>query len=191
MHATGIVVGCVDKFVDVQRGQETEVLPHIHIDLVLQVLPPLDGEIPYHRIRELMYLLRDKGMNLQFISADSFQSIDMLQTLRRAGFITGQRSMDRTPAPYEWLKSALYDQRISIPVHDTLRNELIALEFDSKTGKIDHPPTSSKDLADALAGVVYGLSMRREVWSQHRVVPENAATGRLERPHQGDVSVSQ
>ncbi|MBL6931604.1 MAG: hypothetical protein ISR45_01555 [Rhodospirillales bacterium] len=95
----------------------------------------------------------------------------MLQTLQRAGFIVGQRSMDRTPEPYEWLKAALYDQRVSIPDHETLRTELISLEVDSKTEKVDHPPTGSKDLADALAGVVYGLSMRRDVWTQHRVTP--------------------
>lgn len=169
--ATGIVVGCVDKFVKVQRGSEIEILPHIHIDLVLRVMPPADGEIPYHRIRELLYLLRDHGMNLRFVTADSFQSVDMVQTLGRAGFITGQRSMDRTPAPYEWLKSALYDKRLTIPEHNVLRDELLALEVDSKAGKIDHPPSGSKDLADALAGVVYGLSTRREVWSQHKVIP--------------------
>lgn len=106
------------------------------------------------------------------ISADSFQSVDMLQTFRRAGFITG--SMDRTTAPYEYLKSALYDERVSIPDHPVLRRELIALEIDHKSGKVDHPPTGSKDFADALAGVVYGLTTRREVWPQHGVVPENA-----------------
>lgn len=169
--ATGVVVGCVDRFSAIERAGVSELLPHIHIDLVLRVMPPVNGEIPYHRIREFLYLLRDNGMNLRFVSADSFQSIDMLQTLQRAGFIVGQRSMDRTPEPYEWLKAALYDQRVSIPDHETLRTELISLEVDSKTEKVDHPPTGSKDLADALAGVVYGLSMRRDVWTQHRVTP--------------------
>ncbi len=36
---------------------------------------------------------------------------------------------------------------------------------------MDHPPHGSKDLADALAGVVYGLTMRRDVWWQHEVNP--------------------
>ncbi len=173
--ATGVVVGCVDRFVEIKRGSVKEVLPHIHIDFVLRVLPPANGEISYHKIRKLLYLLRDEGMNLLFVSADSFQSVDMLQTLQRNGFMTGRRSMDRTTAAYEFLKAAIYDGRIDIPDHSKLREELISLEVDTKAGKIDHPPGGSKDLADALAGVAYGLALRREVWSQHNIVPGEAA----------------
>ena len=175
--ATGIVVGCVDRFMEIKRGNDKEILPHVHVDFALRVLPPANGEIPYHRIRQHLYLLRDHGMNLLFVSADSFQSVDMLQTLRRSGFVTGQRSMDRTTAPYEFLKSAIYDDRISIPEHVKLREELISLEVDNKAGKVDHPPGGSKDLTDALAGVVYGLTMRREIWSQHHVIPGEDAPG--------------
>lgn len=169
--ATGMAVGCVDHFVKVKRGQEEEILPHIHIDFTLRVVPPTDGEIPYHCIRELIYLLRDNGMNIWFVTADSFQSVDMLQTLQRKGFITGKRSMDKTTTPYEYMKSALYDGRVSTPNHPVLRNELISLEIDTKDQKIDHPPAGSKDLSDALAGVIYGLTTRREVWSQHNLTP--------------------
>ena len=73
------------------------------------------------------------------------------------------------------MKSAIYDGRISIPEHVKLREELISLEVDNKAVKIDHPIGGTKDLTDALAGVVYGLTMRREVWSQHRVIPGKAA----------------
>ena len=50
------------------------------------------------------------------------------------------------------------------------------MEVDAKTGKIDHQPNGTKDLADALAGVVYGLTMRREVWAQHGVIPFEVAS---------------
>jgi hypothetical protein len=43
--------------------------------------------------------------------------------------------------------------------------------MDYKKGKVDHPPHGSKDIADALAGVVYGLTMRRDVWNSHNVTP--------------------
>ncbi len=114
-------------------------------------------------------------MNLRLVSADSFQSVDMLQTLRQAGFTTGRRSMDRTTGPYEFLKSALYDGRVSVPRNGHLMGELLSLEVDAQAGRIDHPPGGSKDLADALAGVVHGLTMRREVWAQHDVSPYRAA----------------
>ena len=38
-----------------------------------------------------------------------------------------------------------------------------------QTGLIDHPPNFSKDCSDAVAGVVFGLTYRREVWVRHGV----------------------
>ena len=43
------------------------------------------------------------------------------------------------------------------------------MERDPQTGVIDHPPNFSKDCADAVAGVVYGLTYRREIWARHGV----------------------
>ena len=43
------------------------------------------------------------------------------------------------------------------------------LERDPQSGLIDHPPNFSKDCADAVAGVVYGLTYRRETWVRHGV----------------------
>lgn len=70
--------------------------------------------------------------------------------------------MDRTATPYEMTKSALYDGKVRIPEHTKLLREL-------QTRKIDHPVRGSKDIADALAGVVYGLTRRRELWVRHEV----------------------
>ena len=58
------------------------------------------------------------------------------------------------------------------PDHNKAQRELIELERDAKTGKVDHPPRGSKDLADAIAGVVYGLTMRRENWTRYRISPQ-------------------
>jgi len=43
----------------------------------------------------------------------------------------------------------------------------------SVKNKLDRWPNFSKDVADALAGVVYGLSMRREIWARHRISPKD------------------
>lgn len=169
--ATGIVVGHVSRFEEVDRNGTPEMLPRIYIDCVLRVLPPKDGEIPYDVVREFIYTLRESGLNLAFVSADSYQSASMIQQFRRQGFTADQVSVDRNSTPYEVLKSALYDGRIDLPSHDVLLHELTHLECDAKTRKIDHPPHGSKDLADALAGVVYGLSRCGYVWHQHDVNP--------------------
>ena len=79
-------------------------------------------------------------------------------------------SVDKSSVPYEFAKSALYDRRLMIPEHPKLLHELKSLEKDAKTGKIDHPLRGgSKDIADALAGVVYGLTRRREIWTKHEI----------------------
>jgi len=116
-------------------------------------------------------------MNLKWITFDGYQSADSLQILRQKGYVTGQCSMDKTPIAYEMTKTGLYDGRVMIPQHSKLLRELQMLEMDSRTGKIDHPSNGSKDISDALAGVVYGLTMRREIWVTHGVqlyeVPES------------------
>jgi hypothetical protein len=174
--AAGIVVGYVKDFVKVTRGADIEVLPRIGIDFVLSVVPPKGGEIPFHRIREVLYALISIGIPVKWVSYDSYQSVDSLQLLRRKGLITGTVSVDTSRLPYQILKLALYDGRIRMQESRKLFTELASLEDNEKTGKIDHPVRGSKDVADALAAVVYGLTYRKELWAKHKVplyaVPE-------------------
>ncbi len=172
--ATGIVMGCVLRFVKIPRGEEAEILPLIHIDFALQIRPPKNGEISFERIREFIYGLNDLGLAIKFVTADGYQSADTIQLLRRKGYTTGIQSMDKDPRPYEILKAAIYDGRLRMPTHDLLMNELAGLERNTKTGKVDHPPKGSKDLADALAGVVYGLTTQNWIWAEHGVRPREA-----------------
>ncbi len=77
--------------------------------------------------------------------------------------------MDKTPVAHEMTKTALYDGRVRLPQHPKLLRELQTLEKDARTGKIDHTSHGSKDISDALAGVIHGLTMRREVWVAHSI----------------------
>ena len=65
--------------------------------------------------------------------------------------------MDRTIEPYNLLKESFYEKRIDIAYNEILESELIHLEL-IKGIKVDHPPKHSKDLADAVAGVVFSIS---------------------------------
>ena len=168
--STGLAIGHVPRFTQIKRGAEViETLPVIAIDCTLEIHPPPGGEILIDKIRNVLYVLRDQGMNIKWVTFDQYQSADSIQILRQQGFITGIRSMDKTTVPYDFTKMAFYDGRIEAPPHPKLLEELLSLEKDTKTGKIDHPPNGSKDIADALAGVVYGLTMRREVWFEHNI----------------------
>jgi hypothetical protein len=170
--ATGVACGFVDKFVKVKAGDENfELLPNIVFDFMLRVIPPKGGEINYQKIRDLLYALREQGLNIKWISCDSFQSTDMMQLLRRKGYTTGMVSIDRNIEPYSFLKTAFYQHRVDAPTHKVAQKEIASLEIDQKKGKVDHPDNGSKDVADAVAGVIFGLTMRREIWALHKISP--------------------
>jgi len=174
--SAGVAVGTVSGFMDVQRdsvdGIEkpiVEKLPIIRMDFILEVKPPKNGEIPFWKIRQLLYTLRNLGLRIRWVTFDTFQSTDSMQLLRNQGFLADVCSMDTSTVPYDFAKSALYEHRIKCPAHPKLARELASLERDQKKGKIDHPPGGSKDCADALAGVVYGLTRRREIWGLYGI----------------------
>ena len=168
--SAGVAVGWVEGFAKVPRSDNTfEKMPVINFDLILEVKPPQGGEIEFENIRRLFYKLRETGMNLKWISFDTYQSADSIQLLRQKGFTTGTYSMDATAAPYDFTKSAFYDGRIKAPVHGKALSEIMRLERNPQTGLIDHPPNFSKDCSDAVAGVVFGLTNRRETWVRHGV----------------------
>ena len=172
--STGLAVGYVSKFVEVDRGEVLELLPVICIDLLLDIRPPRGGEIQYSNVRRLLYTLRDLGLPIKWVTSDTFQSVDNLQQLRNQGFTVGNQSMDVNTDAYDVTKQVIYDGRLHCPKHPKAQKELATLELDPVKLKIDHPPHGSKDISDALAGVVYGLTRRREIWSKHGVSPHRA-----------------
>jgi hypothetical protein len=190
--STGIVIGCVEKFTRIDREDVKEILPRIRIDCVLEVKPPRGGEINYSHIRNLLCVLRDKyRLNILYVSFDSYQSADSIQILRQKGFMVGPQSVDKTTVPYDMLKNALYDGRVAIHDQPKLMQELLSLEFDSKRGKVDHPIHGSKDLSDALAGVVFGLSTRRAVWWEHNIPPDQIPQSLYEQATKANAKVRQ
>ncbi len=171
--SAGIAIGHIPEFVMVNRGglktKHGELLPMIVFDLILEVPPPKGGEINFGKIRDILYRLKEYGMNIKWVSADTYQSVDTLQILQGQGFIVGNQSMDRTAFPYDVAKAAVLDRRVKAPEHERALMEWVRLMRDPKTDKIDHPPNGSKDISDSMAGVIYGLSMRGEIWMDHGI----------------------
>lgn len=186
--STGLVIGHVPRFAKVDRGNGTvERLPVIEIDMALEVAAPRGGEIEFSNIRRLLYKLREMGLPLWWVTLDSYQSVDTMQILRSEGFVTGYQSMDVTMVPYTILKTALYDGRVPMGHNLKLQTELLTLERDFKKGKIDHTAHGTKDMADALAGVVYGLSCRKEIWLGHGEDPVTAPSLAAEMHNREDI----
>lgn len=100
---------------------------------------PKGSEISFEKTRQFIYYLRQCGFNIIGISLDGFQSADMKQMLLTQGYDASIVSLDRTPQGYLALRSAMNDGRIGLIQIDLLEKELIELQRDVQTGKIDHP----------------------------------------------------
>jgi hypothetical protein len=162
--ALGMAMGHVEGIVEVD-GEDK---PYIVIDMLYRVKARPGYEIQLSDVRRLLYELRDdRGFKIRWVTYDGFQSTDSVQQLRKKRFLADNLSVDRTTLPYEDLRDAIIDQRLEFPPYVTFRNvgddkeeevavrELMQLEDTGK--KIDHPTKGSKDLADAMAGVVTKL----------------------------------
>lgn len=101
---------------------------------------PPGSEISMAKTRRFIYYLRRCGFHIVVISTDTFQSAEFHQILKDKGFNTQIKSLDRTPEGYHILREAMVENRIEMIKHAKLENELIFLQRDTGTGKLDHPP---------------------------------------------------
>lgn len=135
---------------------------------------PKGQKISLAKNREFIRWLKNKGFRIRTITYDTYQSADTGQQLSAEGFDCDTLSVDRTELtddkiaicrPYEYLKHAIYEGRLKLYKTDLLFNELVQLEKDYTSGKIDHPPKGSKDQSDAVCGAVYTASKHAEEYA--------------------------
>jgi hypothetical protein len=174
-------MGRIERWVEVVRRDGdghayTDTAPYYVIEVLLCIRPPTGDQIYMPDLRRLVYELQAHGFPIHGFSSDSFQAVEMHQQIRRHGIHTELISMDRIIDPYEELKSAIYEKRIEYYGYTPLLQELRSLEYDRVKGKIDHPRHASKDVADALAGVVWGLRQQaaRLPWAADADTPIRA-----------------
>lgn len=160
----GIAMGHVPAMVEIDGERK----PYIEIDFLMRMVAPAGGEIFLGTMRHVLYDLRSEfGFKLETVTLDGFQSQDTIQQLQRRRFQADYLSIDRQVLPYHDLREAIYEDRISFPPYmvvyrpgDTEFVEILIKELtelvDNGT-KVDHPDKGSKDVADAVAGVVFTL----------------------------------
>lgn len=141
---TGFAMGHVAGWKDVVRRaddgrQYQERAPIYYIDVMLRIVPPIGGEIILGDVRRLIYDLSAHGYTISLVSMDSWNSADGMQQLNSKGYKTELISVDKTLAPYENLKDALYEDRIYCYNYPPLLKELRELEKDERHRKVDHP----------------------------------------------------
>lgn len=116
---------------------------------------PAGAEISLEKNRKFIYYLKySLGYNIKVVSLDGFQSADSKQQLLQAGFDANITSVDRTSDPYMYFKASINERRIAMINNiPELEEEIINLERNNMTGKIDHPNAGkegSKDISDSL-----------------------------------------
>ena len=123
---------------------------------------PRGDKIPYAKIVAFLCWLRRQGFQIECISRDQYQSEYIAQELEQKGFTVEKLSLDRTPDGYISLQSMLLEERIDLLDHKLLHDELVHLQRDSISNKVDHPVGGSKDIADSLAGFVWNAIQHNE-----------------------------
>jgi hypothetical protein len=119
-------------------------------------------------IRMMYEFIKDisKDFEIGAVTADQFQSRQLMQDLERDGFNAYLISVDRTDTPYQYLKQCMYEGRIQVAQSKLLQREMKELIY--QDNKVDHPQVTksdnltygkgSKDCADALAGSIYAMT---------------------------------
>lgn len=175
--ALGMAMGHVREVTEV----DGEMKPIIIFDMLLRMRPLPGTQIQLADVRQIVYHLKqDRGFRIKKVTLDGFQSTDTLQQLAKKRFQTDYLSVDKDKLPYHDLREAIYEGRVEFPRYvcymkhgDTETKEIAVHELlrliEKENGKIDHPEGGSKDVSDAMAGVVTTLmgdrSYRRGVSS--------------------------
>jgi hypothetical protein len=123
---------------------------------------PKGTEISFEKTRKFIYYLKANGFNIVGVSLDGFQSADTKQILSSQGYDASIISLDKSPQGYLALRSAMNDCRIGLIQIDLLETELIQLQRDVQTGKLDHPVDGSKDCSDSLAGALFNATLHKD-----------------------------
>jgi hypothetical protein len=93
------------------------------------------------------------GFPINYITADTHQSAEMLQTLGTYGFVTEFLSIDRNRQPYDNLVQCFMQNRIHCFPYTLLSEEYKSLE--KKGDKIIKARYGTDDVVQAVAGSVW------------------------------------
>ena len=156
-----------------KEGQPPSKELYFQVAFSVSIKAPKGYQISFEKNRQFIYWLKDQGFNIKGISTDSFQSADTGQSLIAKGYNYCILSMDRLDSdkickPYQYMKSTVYEERVEIYSKcDLLTDEILGLQRDNNSGKVDHDPSgiNSKDQADAVCGSIWNASQHGEEYA--------------------------
>ena len=149
-----VAIAHVDKWVNIQVIKDYEqVAPVVVVDAVAWWEPKIEGPVNLSEVKQWIQNLRRSGFNIGVVSFDRWQSFDIQNELKAVGMRTDTVSVAKKH--YEDMAMLIYEERLVMPAIELLFEELTELKI-MRGNKVDHPRKSSKDLADAVCGAVYG-----------------------------------
>lgn len=149
-----VAIAHVDKWVNLQVLKDyQQVAPIVVVDAVAWWEPRVEGPVNLSEVKQWIQNLRRLGFNIGMVSFDRWQSFDIQNELKQVGMRTDTVSVAKKH--YEDMAMLVYEDRLVMPAIDLLFEELIELKI-VKQNRVDHPRKSSKDLADAVCGAIFG-----------------------------------
>ena len=133
----------------------------------VSIKAPKGRQISFEKNRLFIYWLKEQGFNIRGITSDTFQNVSLGQDLISKGFDYSVLSVDRVNGdkkicePYAYFKTVIYEKRVVTFFCKLLQEEVVGLERNTNSGKIDHPnegKSGSKDLVDAVCGSIFSAS---------------------------------
>ena len=154
----------------------------VYIDLMIRLVGSKENRIEISKVRDYIFSLTYLGFNIGLITYDGFQSADSIQILEKKGYTAELLSVDRTMGPYTDLKECINENRLDyyyLPTNshnhrewtpsEAFVKECMKLE-EIEGKKIDHPPKMTKDVADAVCGVVHNIVSKSDSYGVIKAV---------------------
>lgn len=145
----GIAFGYVERFfIDKETGSKNA---FYNIPIAFAISRKPGQETSIDKIRDFILEVH-YNTPLYSVSTDQFQSRHLRQLLEFEGLNTKEISVDRNSLPYSHAKVLFKGGYVKLPRNKILEKELAELK---RVGlKVDHPKSGSKDIADAVVGLI-------------------------------------
>lgn len=141
---------------------------YFQLGFSVSIKAPKGYQVSFAKNREFIYWLKSQGFNIKGISTDTYQNAALAQDLESKGYNYNVLSLDRVDTaskiciPYAYFKNTIYEKRVILYRSNLLTEEILNLERNGNTGKVDHPEHGSKDACDAFAGSLYNASLHAD-----------------------------
>lgn len=145
---------------EVLMNEQVRSVPVVLTEWAFGIEPETGQEVPIYKAEAYIEWLRDQGFYIAQVSADGYQSKQLLQNLRVKGFVTAEVSPDKSAEPYMALRNSVYRGLSLLPDNKVMWREadnlMLLTKGVKKVWQVDHPEKNSdgsrgtKDIMDAV-----------------------------------------